>query len=159
MSAKTWAIVGASVAAVGLIAGTLVNLTRDDDDLIVDPEISIDAGKSDIPVEEPLSSAPPEPSFARRDSKTCQRKIDQLYEAALAYIESTEVNKTKLSAAYNAILAAQEYSRVELVNDADFLDWARGGDATLTDSENTLEKALLPGTLGLPPAELVKTQE
>ena len=73
MSAKTWAIVGASVAAVGLIAGALVLLTRDDDELVVDPETNGDVGRGDIAVEDPFTfegtgMAPPEPSFARRDS-------------------------------------------------------------------------------------------
>ena len=44
MSAKTWAIVGASVAAVGLIAGALFFVTRDDDELAVDPETNGDVG-------------------------------------------------------------------------------------------------------------------
>ena len=87
MSAKTWAIVGASVAAVGLIAGALFFVTRDDDDLAVDPETNLDAGKGDIPVEEPLTSggtvmAPPEPSFARRDSHDCVLTIGRYYDAA-----------------------------------------------------------------------------
>ena len=95
MSARTWAIVGGSVAAVGLIAGAIVLLTRDDEELVVDPETNIDVGKGDIPVEEPLTSGntalvPPEPVFARRDSPECGYKIAPYYDAALEYIHSTE---------------------------------------------------------------------
>ena len=140
MSAKTWAIVGASVAAVGLIAGALFFVTRDDEELVVDLETNGDVGSDYIPVEEPLTTgvtglAPPEPAFARRDSLECVYKIARYYEAALAFIESTEAEKAKLSDAYDAILAAQQYSRVELVGNEDFLDWIRDGDATLFTPE------------------------